>query len=275
MQNLEPNNPEASKPTKPKQSKSKTIIILTIVLIISIIGNLFLGASWGKYIEAYNVLQNNFLTKDNTLSLTERQLKQSKEEKRILEDTLKKTTDALAQYDNEYRKLVEQDATSRIPKGYYISSGSGGNKSYDDLKDFLNYKFYLPKNYTLGIFDCSESAAYLEYVLQNNGFEAKIAVGKDPAGSDIGHAWVFVTTGQGVAAVEPTVLTGGVQRLIESLSNIMNNSARGVIYYNKNDQTSTNYYESFDAVFEDIKEAVKYSDSIDEWNWWEGSWGFE
>jgi hypothetical protein len=258
-----------------KNKRSKVIVTLSIFLVLSIGGNAFLGVSMYNYQKAYNNLKKDYEHKATSLIASERQLKQMKEEVKSYEETLKEAITLLEEYDSAYKKMKEQNVISRIPKGYYISSDTGGNRSYDDLKDFLNYDFFLPKNYTLGIFDCSESAAYLEYVLQNNGFDAKIVVGKDPVGSSVGHAWVLVNTDKGMAAIEPTVLTGGVKRFLDSLNNIVNNSARGVIYYNNNDQTSMNYYEAYDAIFEDIAEAVKYTGSQDEWNWWEGSWGFE
>jgi hypothetical protein len=257
------------------KKRPKVIVVVCFFLVLSLVGNAFLGLSWYKYINAYNALQKDYKQRETSLLTSNRQLKQVNENKKVLEETLNEAYELLTQYDSAYKELVEQDATSRIPKGYYMNSGSGGNKLFDDLKDFLNYDFSLPKNYTLGIFDCSESAAYLEYMLQNNGFDAKIAVGNDPAGSGAYHAWVLVNTKEGAVAIEPTVLTGGVQRLLESLSNIMNNSARGVIYYTTNDETAINYYEAYDSVFEDITEAVKNYQGIDEWNWWEGSWGFE
>jgi hypothetical protein len=274
MDNLEMvNSPES--PIKVNKHRNKALIILATLLIISILGNGFLAVTWWKYNKAYNTLQTNYSNKSNTLSLTEHQMTQVKKEKLELETSFNEALKLLAEYDREYKKLALQDVTSRIPKNYYTGLSSQGNGSYEGLKEFLNYKFYLPNDYTLNVFDCSESAAYLEYVLQNNGFDAKIAVGKDPAGSGVGHAWVIVNTSEGLAVIEPTVLTGGVQRILDSISNIMNNSARGMVYYDKNNQVSKNYYEAYDAVFEDIFEAVKYSKSIEEWNWWEGSWGFE
>lgn len=275
MNDLKPQISEDITPMAPKNKRSIGIVALCFFLVLSLAGNAFLGLSWYKYIGAYEDLQEKYKQKESSLVVTDHQLKQAKKDNQILEDTLNEAFAMLAEYDSAYKKLKEQDATSRIPKGYYVSSGSGGNKDYNALKDFLNYDFYLPKDYKLGIFDCSESAAYLEYVLQNNGFDAKIAVGKDPTGSGVGHAWVLVNTKDGMVAVEATVLTGGVQRFIDSINNIMNNSARGVIYYNQKDQISKNYYESYDAIFEDIQETVKYTGNEEEWNWWDGSWGFQ
>jgi hypothetical protein len=226
-----------------------------------------------KYITSNEQLSHSAIEQGKKLKLLELDLKLVKDDNKVLQSQIDEAIQIIAQYDSKYNDLLKQDATSRIPRGYYNNSASANN-SYEDLKDFLNYNFYLPKGYKLGVFDCSESAAYLEWVLQNNGFDAKIVIGPTPWAESGYHAWVFVYTEQDVVAIEPTVLTGGVERLFDSISNIINNSARGVVYYNQND-TAKNYYEVYTEVFGDISEAVKYSKSTEEWNWWEGSWGFE
>lgn len=275
IDNYKINPIEVKSPVKTKKYNYKSIVILSSILILSLISNVVLALFQYRHTKAYDVLINNYNAKSSSLNLTEYQLKQITSENKELKTALNQAIELLSQYDKEYKKLQQQDATSKIPKDYYISSGSGGSATYGNLKDFLNYKFYLPENYKLGIFDCSESAAYLEYVLQNNSFDAKIAIGPTPWDETGYHAWVLVTTSEGMVAIEPTSLTGGIDRLFDSFSNIVNNTARGVVYYNNNDQISKNYYEKYTAVFEDITEAVKNDIDIEEWNWWEGFWGFK
>lgn len=272
MNNNEPHYVGVEAVVKPR--RNLLTVVISIFLILSILINAYLGYSVFKFSNSYKLLQADKSKIVSTLNTTENKLRVLTDENRDLKEAITKATELLVQYDKNYQLLKVQDATSRIPKGYY-SNSAASNNSYEDLSNFLNYAFYLPKNYKLGVFDCSEAASYLEWVLQNNGYNAKIAVGPTPWAESGYHAWVLVETDKGVAAIEPTVLTGGVERLFDSLNSIINNSARGVIYYNHNDQTSKNYYESYTEVFDDITEAVKYSKTTEEWNWWEGSWGFE
>jgi hypothetical protein len=53
----------------------------------------------------------------------------------------------------------------------------------DDLKKLLDFYYFLP--YTAGYFNCSERAAFVEYYLENKGFNADIAENGN-------HAWCLV-----------------------------------------------------------------------------------
>jgi hypothetical protein len=125
-------------------------------------------------------------------------------------------------------------------------------------------EFELPTGYVLNIFDCSESAAYLEWALENAGFDADIVTGKTPWNDDGYHAWVIVHNTDMTAAVEATVLTGGYPRKLSGNDGIVR----------AGDPGADNYYRRYDNSFKNIYLAVKGYGSINEWNWWEGYWGF-
>ena len=74
----------------------------------------------------------------------------------------------------------------RVPPNYYTPQNS--TKTFTDLVQFIDdfeYPRKLNWDNPLDIFDCSESSAYLEYKLEEGGFDAAIAI-------DNRHAWVIV-----------------------------------------------------------------------------------
>jgi len=99
---------------------------------------------------------------------------------------------------------------ARVPEGYYSTNFFPNyNGTFSDLKEFLYRDFKLPRGYQEGVFDCSESAAYLEWALEDAGFDAYIATGPAPWDPSAGyHAWILVKTREYRVAIEPTALTG-------------------------------------------------------------------
>jgi hypothetical protein len=100
------------------------------------------------------------------------------------------------------------DSVLRRPDYYYSFAEEYVNYRYiipeehtiDDLSAFLN-RLEFPV-YRLDEFDCSDSSAMLEWLLEGAGFEAFIV--KSDA-----HMWVQVETSDGLVAIEATNLCVG------------------------------------------------------------------
>jgi len=183
---------------------------------------------------------------------------------------------------NSYKRLEAENSQlhnilnlyEKIPHDYY-SSGSYKHHSntYSELCSFLTLEFKLPRGYEKNVFDCSESSAYLEWALENAGFDAYIAVGRTPWNPESGnHAWVIVfTSDKYIVPIESTSLTGD---LISNLLFLLFSGGRtpGVIY--SNDDVWQNYSAGYDRLFKNIYDAVRNCGFIEEWDWWIGYWGF-
>lgn len=132
-----------------------------------------------------------------------------------LESKYDKLSGEVSALNTENRKLEREkedlqdllNEYEKVPHGYYSNNiFKSYSNTYSDLGQFLNSEFELPSSYELEIFDCSESAAYLEWALENAGFDAEIVVGSFPQDPDSGfHSWVIVyTTDNYKVAVEAT-----------------------------------------------------------------------
>lgn len=160
---------------------------------------------------------------------------------------------------NRLLNLYEQ-----VPHGYYDTNQFRNHaNTVSELEDFLAYEFELPTEYEKGVFDCSESSAYLEWALEDAGFNAWIISGPTPWASGDYHAWIHVYTTEYTVAIESTALTGG---LISKLTYLLFRDAPGIIY--SDDEYGQQYYHGYDSRFKNIYSAVKYDKSIREWNWW-------
>lgn len=175
------------------------------------------------------------------------------------------------------------DPAEKVPEGYYeVRQYPKHKNTFYDLCYFLNYEFSLPCGYKVEEFDCSEMAAMAEWALQTAGFDAYIVVGPAPWDQSGGHAWVLVKTqDKGIVAVEPTVLNypswrekDFVSLLWEAFGSAWRQTTgRGKGMVLKNDPYWRNYYYGYHDQFKDIYEAVRMC--YDQWNWWEGRWGFK
>lgn len=165
------------------------------------------------------------------------------------------------------------DEYDKVPHAYYSTNiFSTYSNTYNELGQFLNFEFELPSSYELEVFDCSESAAYLEWALENAGFDARIVVGPAPGDPDgIPHAWVIAYTTDYKVAIEATNFNRN-RSAYRSWGRIP-----GIVY--SDDiliDGAEAYYNGYDASFQNIFEAIRYSGiSILQWNWWVGAFGFE
>lgn len=94
-----------------------------------------------------------------------------------------------------------------IPNGYYLQAAAAHSQSTLERLEAVLREFRQRFRYEMHIYDCSNMSAYLEWALENLGFDARIAAGKVPwyPESTGRHAWVIVRTADGhVVAVETT-----------------------------------------------------------------------
>jgi len=188
---------------------------------------------------------------------------------RILE--LQNSYDNLKDDNEELRGLLNQ--YEKVPHSYYsIDKFPDYSNHYQELENFLSVDFTLPRDYEVGVFDCSESAAFLEWVLQNAGFITHIAIGPAPWERDSGyHAWVIVYTEEHKVAIEATAITGEYKML-----GLFSGRTPGIVY--SDDPLIPgwqHYYEGYEHLYKNIYEAIRSYRGTREWNWWEGYWGFE
>ena len=128
-------------------------------------------------------------------------------------------------------KLYEQ-----VPHGYYSTNFFlEYRNTVEDLKTFLS-KLKLPHKYERGVFDCSEISAYVEWALEDAGFDAYIVLAED-------HAWNMVKV-------------AGATYYVDMSS--------GKPYIFKSDKR----YPKIVKIFKNIYEAVEYYHSVKEWDWW-------
>lgn len=200
----------------------------------------------------YDVLQSKFNSLQSQYDNLRGQSSIIQSNYQNIESENKRITNLLNQYE-------------KVPNGYYTTSSfRKHDNTFSELQKFLLNEFELPKGYVLNIFDCSESSAYLEWALDNAGFDADIVTGKTPWGGDGYHAWVIAHNTDMTAAVEATALTGGYLRKLSGRDGIVRGGDLG----------ANNYYNGYDNSFKNIYLAVKGYGTTEQWNWWEGYWGF-
>jgi hypothetical protein len=177
-------------------------------------------------------------------------------------ESLKADHDSLKKLLNEYEN---------VPQSYY-SSGTFYQhpNTYEELSKFLTVEFVLPKYYKINVFDCSESAAYLEWALENAGFDAEILTGPTPWDTSSGyHAWVMAYTTDYRVAIEATWLTNEVDfTLFDRIP--------GVVYEGDGIISEwSNYYHGYNHAYRNIYHATRDSGNPKEWNWWDGLSGLK
>jgi len=181
--------------------------------------------------------------------------------------------DELKAENGRQRMLLQE--YQKVPQDYYSAKAFPNHpNTYSELCQFLQSEAVLTRDYEVGVFDCGESSAYLEWALENAGFDAYIAVGRIPWYPDLRagrHVWVIVYTDhESKVAIEATALTGECK--VSQLSTL---TASGIVGSNKVPIFIWRiYYEGYDYLFENIYEAIRHDGTIDEWNWWVGYWGF-
>jgi len=241
------------------------------------------SSEYAQLREKYLLLQNDFQNLQRnyeSLQSSYRELEQSAGTWKSKYDQLLQDYNALkAKYESLQEKVNELEEKvneleyllrqyEKVPHNYYETNYFASNGTAKELKGILRQAHdMLSRDYKAGVFDCSESAAFIEWVLEDAGYDAYIAVGPAPWDPKSGyHAWVIAYTRDGyVAAVECTITTSSRIWLELELLDY------GIIY--GNDPNAKGYYEGYDYLFKNIYQAIRYFGAF-EWNWWEGYWGF-
>jgi len=181
-------------------------------------------------------------------------------------DALQEETQELQAKIDELENLLKQYES--VPHNYYETDLFYSSGTAAELMGVLRQAHeMLARDYKENVFDCSESAAFIEWVLEDAGYDAYIVVGPAPWDPEGYHAWVLAYTTDGyVAAIECTITTS-------SRSNL----ELEMLYYgiiDANHPYAKGYYEGYDMKFKNIYLAIRHYGKF-EWNWWEGYWGFD
>ena len=137
---------------------------------------------------------------------------------------------------------LQQTAEENRFEFYYASLAKQRFGVYD-LDEYLDRWEWIEGTYVKGVFDCSEMSAYIEWRLENEGYNTYIVCGESPWGGGY-HAWLLVETSEG--AYMPVEAT-----------------EYDVVWWS--DLYFDNYFE-YDYLFETIRDALDYSYS--EFDWW-------
>jgi hypothetical protein len=220
----------------------------------------------------YNSLKTDFTLLESSYSSLESSYESLKSDYYNLQGRMGQLESSYSQLQSEngsLRQLLQQ--YEKVPDGYYSTTRFPyHSNTIEGLSDFLVNDFRLPTGYRLNIFDCSESAAYLEWALDTAGFDARIATGKCPWNPSLGyHSWVLAFLGtEEYVAIEPTALTWTGSYIAWLIGRVP-----GAVY--TDDPAWRNYNYNYDYLFDNIYLAIKHTGSTEEWNWWEGYWGFQ
>lgn len=138
---------------------------------------------------------------------------------------------------------------SKIPSPYYAKVDSWLDHSIFGVETLIGPGIL--RKYDTSVFDCSEMAAYLEWMLEKHGFDSKICLADRFANGSIAHAWVAIDLPPKRYYVEPTALNTG-----------------GFIFSTIKPYDG-NYkdYSKYDAIYEDIYEVTK-ENPVSEFDWW-------
>ncbi|MDH5365071.1 MAG: hypothetical protein OEW82_07970 [Dehalococcoidia bacterium] len=243
---------------------------ISVGLIALLVGG---GIFWGIKIAELSNRLDEFESYSATLQSNYDRLQGSMTELQAEYDRLKGEYDKL-KVENERQRVLLQEY-EKLPEDYYsIRAFPNRPNTYSELCRFLQLEAVLPRDCEPGVFDCGESSAYLEWALENAGFDAYIAVGRIPwypeprAGY---HVWVIVyTNDEYEVAIESMALTGEYKA-----SQLSTLTAPGIIAWNDPLVFGwRNYYEGYNHLFENIYQAIRYAGTAQEWNWWLGYWGF-
>lgn len=167
------------------------------------------------------------------------------------------------QSNNELSVVIENlilfyEGFQGVPAGYFdVNVFPLYDNTVNQLVSFLDSGLLKQKAYQVSVFNCSESAAYVEWALDDAGFNAVIATGTSPWSIYSNHAWVIVYTIEQTVAIEANKVLRG-------------EGSKSIVYVG--DTNWDNYYNGYRWLFEDIFEALQYY-SIRSWNWWDGCWG--
>lgn len=126
-----------------------------------------------------------------------------------LEQTLELAADGLRERNDRIRDLEQQVQTAQRARfDFYYTPVSMPRRSLNELQTYLSMFNWIPERYSAGYFDCSEICAYMEWSLENVGFDTTIWV-DDAFDGGQGHAWLSVGGCGFVEATVPRVILPG------------------------------------------------------------------
>jgi len=118
-------------------------------------------------------------------------------------DGLRTSVDKYTELQSQYEQQVKAAQDARFE--FYYSPAVIHRESLDELKGYLELFDWVRQLYSEGYFDCSETAAYMEWSLENAGFHTVVMCGDSPSGGGK-HAWLLVETDENrYMPVEATV----------------------------------------------------------------------
>ncbi len=139
--------------------------------------------------------------------------------------------------------------SGQIPEPYYADAEPWLDQSVFGIESLIGPGFL--RRYSTNEFDCSEMAAYLEWMLEKHGFDSKICLASEFGDDNEPHAWVAVDLPSRRYYIEPTARNQGgfVFSIIKPLD------------------AEYKEYGNYDGIYEDIYEASK-AGPISEFDWW-------
>lgn len=152
-----------------------------------------------------------------------------------------------------------------IPDDYYDADCEDiieGN-----IYNYLKYwKWNKDNQYEIDEFDCSQMSTYMEFILENSGYNVVIAL-QDGTTNKCGHAWILVEFSDGWLAYECTECCW----IFPDESTAKSYASPGEYYY-----WDDGLYYTPDHILEDIYEVSDFCDQfingeklfIDEFSWW-------
>ena len=260
-------------------AKNTTIIFGVVCIITSIIASaLFFNYNYSSSLNNKDSkikdLENQIITlnEETNLADIEKNNLQSQvddllTDKSLLETQLTTLTSEKQNLQNEISNIELDYQTYQTTHSYsdtqysdYVSNHMFTNEAYElasfdfyyikpeqkygvyDLEDELSTLFWI-HDYEETVFDCSEMSAYMEWYLENAGWNCNIVVGDTPFGSGR-HAWLLVETSEDAyMPVESTTIE--------------------IVWWA--DPNFDNYF-VYESSFETIIEALDYLES--DYDWW-------
>lgn len=246
-------------------------IILTVLLVV---GGVYGGINIADMRSELNRLEADYAQLQTSYNSLESMYRNLYDNNQILEANYESLQEDFTELQNDYYELKAENANLRylleqyeeVPHDYYsIGSFAHHSNTYSELCHFLDYEFASPRDYEVNVFDCSESSSYLEWALENAGFDAWIASGPTPWDPDSGrHAWVIVYTKECRVAIEATALTGW-----DKFFSFFLLRTTGIVYTDDWLMSGwENYYNGYDRLYKNIYEAIRRG-YIGEYDWWE------
>lgn len=270
-------------------------IIIVVLALVIVVGGVYFEFRLFTLTERFNELAFNYTnlqTSFNNLEYEYTQLETAHNSLQVNYDSLGSDYESLESdyylleedfqsLKTDYNKLLAENRDleelvylyESVPHSYYsVDAFPQQPNTWEALNEFLLYELRLPvRYYRENEFDCSEASAYIEWALEDAGFDADIVVGPSPWNPTGGyHAWNMVYCEGERAAIEATWLTGK-----HYFGFVWWERIPGVIYL-EDDKIDCweGYYYGYDKIHENIYFTLRDYRATLEWDWWVEFWEF-